>query len=217
MLTSCKSTRMKTSGFDPAHVESDIDGTQADPIVIDAHGTQDDPITISDDDDPDRAHVHHAMILRGMPLHQHNRFLQLAAANISPVNFRYVIAPNRLRELAKKYTNRSRYAIVVGLIRRPTWDVEDTYPEYICIAALEGGKALKIRVKMYSVEGQSLEPWPGGGQNYVTLESIKERGYLFPPFCNDFSKDRLRNYLKQMAEIDGMPRVRETVSTISNA
>lgn len=132
----------------------------------------------------------------------------------SPVNFQYVIAPSRLREMAKRHTGGSLYAIVVGMVRRPTWDVEVTYPEYICIASLEGGRALKIRVKMHSVDGQTLEKWPGGGQNYMTLECIQERGYLFPPFCNQFDKNLLRTYLGKMAEMDGMPKVRETAVTI---
>ncbi|KAF1974099.1 hypothetical protein BU23DRAFT_553763 [Bimuria novae-zelandiae CBS 107.79] len=48
----------------------------------------------------------------------------------------------------------------------------------------------------------------------MTLERIVERGYLFPPFCNQFNKDRLRAYLQKMAEIDGMPKVREMVLAI---
>ncbi|KAF1974018.1 hypothetical protein BU23DRAFT_553684 [Bimuria novae-zelandiae CBS 107.79] len=129
----------------------------------------------------------------------------LAKARVD--NTRALLASWKALPMAKRHTGGSRYAIVIGVVRRPTWDVEDTYPEYICIASLEGGKALTICVKTYSVEGQTLEKWPGGGQSYMTLERIVERGYLFPPFCNQFNKDWLRAYLQKIAEINGMLRV----------
>ncbi|KAF1970562.1 hypothetical protein BU23DRAFT_556775 [Bimuria novae-zelandiae CBS 107.79] len=214
MLTLSKAVEIGAPGAYHAIVEDHPDGAEERPILIEEDGTQDDPITLGGDEAPAEARVDNTRALVRMPLHQRNQFMQLAPWKASPANFRYVIAPSRLREMAKRHTGGSRYAIVIGVVRRPTWDVEDTYPEYICIASLEGGKALTIRVKTYSVEGQTLEKWPGGGQSYMTLERIVERGYLFPPFCNQFNKDRLRAYLQKMAEIDGMPRVREMVLTI---
>ncbi|KAF1964436.1 hypothetical protein BU23DRAFT_561931 [Bimuria novae-zelandiae CBS 107.79] len=199
MLTLSKAVETRTPGAYHAIVEEHPDGAEERPILIEEDGTQGDPITLGGDEAP----VDNTRALVRMPLHQRNQFMQLAPWEASPVNFRYVIAPSRLREMAKRHTGGSRYAI-------------DTYPEYICIASLEGGKALTIRVKTYSVEGQTLEKWPGGGQSYMTLERIVERGYLFPPFCNQFNKDRLRAYLQKMAEINGMPRVQEMVLTIQS-
>jgi hypothetical protein len=120
-----------------------------------------------------------------IPLHQRDKFMQLAMWDAAPANFKYVIAPSRLRAMAQKYTN-NKSAVVIGVVRRPDWNAAQTFPEYICIAALEGGNALRIRVKQWSVGGNELPKWPGGGSIYLSLEEIRQQGYLFRPFCDNF-------------------------------
>ncbi|KAF2865070.1 hypothetical protein BDV95DRAFT_613032 [Massariosphaeria phaeospora] len=143
-----------------------------------------------------------------MPLHQRDKFMQLAMWDAAPANFKYVIAPSRLRAMAQKYTN-NKSAVVIGVVRRPDWNAAQTFPEYICIAALEGGNALRIRVKQWSVGGNALPRWPGGGSIYLSLEEIRQQGYLFRPFCDNFDKERLRKYLTVMEKKGKMPMVKD--------
>jgi len=125
-------------------------GTNDNPIPLDLDGTREDPIDFSGDVTPAPASAStfadNSQALVFMPLHQREKFMQLAMWEATPANFKYVIAPSRLRAMAQKYTN-NKSAVVIGVVRRPDWNAAQTFPGYICIAALEGGYALRIRVK----------------------------------------------------------------------
>lgn len=193
-----------------ACVEDEPGETHDNPIPLDLDGTREDPIDFSGDVTPASASASaadsQALVL--MPLHQRDKFMQLAMWDAAPANFKYVIAPSRLRAMAQKHTN-NKSAMVIGVVRRPDWNATQTLPEYICIAALEGGNALHIRVKQWSVGGNKLPKWPGGGSTYLSLEEIKEQGYLFLPFCDNFDKERLRKYLTVMEKKGKMPIVKD--------
>jgi hypothetical protein len=183
-------------------------GTNDNPIPLDLDGTREDPIDFSGDvtsasasasaSPSASAFADNSQALVLMPLHQKEKFMQLAMWEATPANFKYVIAPSRLRAMAQKYTNNNS-AVVIGVVRRPDWNVAQTFPEYICIAALEGGNALRIRVKQWSVGGNELPKWPGGGSIYLSLEEIRQQGYLFRP----------RMYLKSMGKKGKMPMVKD--------
>ncbi|KAF2178674.1 hypothetical protein K469DRAFT_695459 [Zopfia rhizophila CBS 207.26] len=191
-----------------AYVQDEPEGTKDDPIPLDEDGTRDGPIDLSGDSAPAPASIDNSQALVLIPMHQQDKFMQLTKLEATPMHFRYVITPSRLRAMAKRYTN-NKAAIVVGVVRRPDWNAAQTFPEYICIASLKGGSSLCIRVKRYSIEGKELPKWPGGGSVYLSLKEIKEYGYLFRPFCTDFNKERLRRYLTVMEEQDKTPNVRD--------
>ncbi|KAF1937775.1 hypothetical protein EJ02DRAFT_47015 [Clathrospora elynae] len=190
-------------------VEDEPGGTNDNPIPLDLDGTREDPIDFSGDVTSASAFADHSQALVLMPLHQRDKFMQLAMWDAAPANFKYVIAPSRLRVMAQKYTN-NKSAVVIGVVRRPEWNVAQTFPEYICIAALEGGNALRIRVKQWSVGDNELPKWPGGGSIYLSLEEIRQQGYLFRPFCDNFDRERLRKYLTVIEKKKGkMPMVKD--------
>jgi len=171
-------------------------------------GTRENPIDFSGDVTSASASADHGQALVLMPLHQRDKFMQLAMSDAAPANSKYVIAPSRLRDMAQKYTD-NKSAVVIGAVRRPDWNAAQTFPEYICIAALEGGNALHIRVRHWSVGGNELPKWPGGGSIYLSLEEIRQQGCLFRPFCVDFDKERLRKYLKVMEKRGKMPMIKD--------
>jgi hypothetical protein len=191
-----------------ACVEDEPGETNDNPIPLDLDGTREDPIDFSGDVTTASASANNSQALVLMPLHQRDKFMQLAMWDAAPANFKYVIAPSRLRAMAQKHTN-NKSAVVIGVVRRPDWNAAQTFPEYICIAALEGGNALRIRVKQWSVGGNALPKWPGGGSVYLSLEEIRQQGYLFRPFCDNFDKERLRKYLTVMEKKGKMPMVKD--------
>jgi DNA polymerase III psi subunit len=130
--------------------------------------------------------------------------MQLAMWNAALANFKYVIAPSRLRAMAQKYTN-NKSALVIRVLRCLDCNAAQKILEYICIAALEGGKALRIWV---SVRDNDRPKWPGGGSMYLSLEEIQQQSYPFRPFCDNLDKERLRKYLAVMTEKDKMPTVK---------
>lgn len=188
-------------------VQGEPTGTEDNPIPLDEAGTHDDPINLDGDSTPEPVSIDNAQALV-LPMHQRDKFMQLTKLGATPMHFRYAIAPSRLRAMAKRNTNNNKAAIVVGVVRRPDWNAAQTFPEYICIALLEGGNSLRIRVKRCSIEGEELPKWPGGGSVYISLEEIEQYGYLFRPFY-DFDRERLRRYLMAMEEQDKMPNVRD--------
>jgi len=54
-----------------------------------------------------------------------------------------------------------------------------------------------------------LPKWPGEGYIYLSLEEIRQQGYLFRPFCDNFDKARLRMYLAIMGKKGNMPIVKD--------
>ncbi|KAF2818335.1 hypothetical protein CC86DRAFT_414086 [Ophiobolus disseminans] len=85
-------------------------------IPLGLGGTREDPIDFSGDITSASASVFasadnsQALVL--MPLHQQDKFMQLAKCDAAPANFKYVIAPSRLRAMAQKYTN-NKSAVVI--------------------------------------------------------------------------------------------------------
>ncbi|KAF2818998.1 hypothetical protein CC86DRAFT_413377 [Ophiobolus disseminans] len=195
-----------------ACVEDEPGGTNNHPIPLDLDGTREDPINFSGNVTSAfasaSASADNSQALVIVPLHQWDKFMQLAIWDASPANFEYVIAPSRLRAMAQKFTN-NKSAVVIGVVRRPDWNAEQTFPKYICIAALEGGNALHIRVKQWGVRGNELPKWPGGGSIYLLLEEIRQQGHLFCPFCDNFDKARLRMYLTTMEKKGKMPILKD--------
>lgn len=80
---------------------------------------------------------------------------------------------------------------VVGVVSHLDWTAAQTFLKYICIASLEGGNSSRIWMKRRSVGGDELPKWPSGGSVYLSPEEIRQRGYLFRPFYDDFGKERL--------------------------
>ncbi|KAF2820891.1 hypothetical protein CC86DRAFT_386920 [Ophiobolus disseminans] len=130
-----------------ACVEDEPRGTNDNPIPLDLKGTCKDPIDFSGNVTSAfasaSASADNSQALVLMPLHQRDKFMQLAIWDAAPANFKYVIVLSQLRAMAQKYTNNKR-AVVIRVVRRPDWNAAQTFPEYICIAALKGGNALRI-------------------------------------------------------------------------
>jgi hypothetical protein len=177
-------------------------------IVLAEEGTRGDPITLDDNVPVAPAFTIHVPAMNPgnaiVPLHQQERYMQLVLR--SPQNFIYTMAPRRLRALAQRFTNNNKGAIVIGMVRRPDWNAAQTFPEYICVAALNGN-SMMIRVYKKSLEGHDLPAWPGGGTVFVSIDDIKRYGYLFRTF-HDFDKERIKRYLLRLREQDALPRIR---------
>lgn len=194
------------------HADTASPGTSANTaIVLAEDGTPNDPITL-DDDNPESSIQVPAMDLGSsiLPLFQQERYTQLVVRN--PRTFNYVMAPSRLRALAQRFTNNNKAAMVIGMVRRPDWDAAQTFPEYVCIAALNGN-SMTIRVYKKGLQGDNLPAWPGGGTVFVTVDDIKTRGYLFRAF-HGFDKDRIKRYLMRLRENDALPRIRSSALVV---
>ena len=118
-----------------AYVEDEPGETNDNPIPLDLDGTREDPIDFSGNvtsastsaSASASASAHNSQALVLMPLHQRDKFRQLATWDAAPGNFKYVIAPSRLRVMAQKYTN-NKSAVVIGVVRRPDWNAAQNFP-----------------------------------------------------------------------------------------